>query len=124
MKNKKLKALETMKAKIAARIAKLENKISVQRAKQLSALPNKYGFSGMNTFIKALKKTKGGSMPTMAEMKKTRKRALITDVTRTKVKELVLAGQTGAAIAKNLHISLPSVQNIKKAFGLVKAQKK
>ena len=34
------------------------------------------------------------------------------------------AGKTGAAIAKSVGISLPSVQNIKKALGLVQARKK
>jgi hypothetical protein len=33
---------------------------------------------------------------------------------------MVDAGRTGAEIAKALSISLPSVQNIKKALGLVK----
>ena len=41
---------------------------------------------------------------------------------RKAVGEMVAAGQTGAAIAKALKISLPSVQNIKKALGLVKAR--
>jgi DNA-binding CsgD family transcriptional regulator len=35
---------------------------------------------------------------------------------------MVDAGKTGAEIAKELKISLPSVQNIKKALGLVKAR--
>ena len=51
---------------------------------------------------------------------KTRKRAKITDAIRAKVGKLVKAGQTGSQIAKALGISLPSVQNIKKALGLVR----
>ena len=51
---------------------------------------------------------------------KRRKRAVITDVTRSGVKKLVEAGKTGSQISKSLGISLPSVQNIKKALGLVK----
>jgi len=39
------------------------------------------------------------------------------------VKKLAKAGKTGSAIAEELGISLPSVQNIKKALGLVKARK-
>ncbi len=50
-----------------------------------------------------------------------RKRAVITDETRAEVKRLVEAGKTGAEIAQALGISLPSVQNIKKALGLVKS---
>ena len=48
--------------------------------------------------------------------------AKITDQTRSEVKKLVEGGKTGAEIAKALKISLPSVQNIKKALGLVKAR--
>jgi hypothetical protein len=53
---------------------------------------------------------------------KRRKRSVITDDTRTSVKKMVEAGKTGSQIAKSLGISLPSVQNIKKALGLVKAR--
>ena len=49
-----------------------------------------------------------------------RRRAVITDETRASVKKLVESGKTGGEIAKSLGISLPSVQNIKKALGLVK----
>ncbi|MES2697761.1 MAG: helix-turn-helix domain-containing protein, partial [Verrucomicrobiota bacterium] len=53
-----------------------------------------------------------------------RTRSVITDDTRAEVKKLVEAEKTGAEIAKALKISLPSVQNIKKALGLVRKQKK
>jgi hypothetical protein len=39
-----------------------------------------------------------------------------------RVKELTEAGKTGPEIAAAVGISMPSVQNIKKAFGLVKAR--
>lgn len=45
-------------------------------------------------------------------------RVTITDEIRAHVKLAVEAGQTGAEISKMLGISLPSVQNIKKALGL------
>ena len=45
---------------------------------------------------------------------------MITDDTRAQVKKMVESDKTGAEIAKALGISLPSVQNIKKALGLVK----
>lgn len=53
-------------------------------------------------------------------------RAKITDEIRTLVRDCVAAGKTGAEIAKLAGISLPSVQNIKKALGYVKdrAQKR
>lgn len=53
-----------------------------------------------------------------------RRRAKITDAVRTKVRKLVKAGKTGSQVANVLGISLPSVQNIKKALGLVKPAKK
>ena len=60
----------------------------------------------------AARKAKGG--------KGRRKRAKITPELKAQVKAAVEAGKTGGAIAKELGISLPSVQNIKKEFGLVK----
>ena len=55
--------------------------------------------------------------------RKRRRRAVITDATRAEVKKLSEAGKTGAEIAKAVGISLPSVQNVKKALGLVKSRK-
>ncbi|HWA08337.1 MAG TPA: helix-turn-helix domain-containing protein [Opitutaceae bacterium] len=49
-----------------------------------------------------------------------KKRALITDETRASVKKMVNDGKNGGEIARALGISLPTVQNIKKAAGLVK----
>ncbi len=51
------------------------------------------------------------------------RRAVITDDTRAEVKKMVQAGKTGSEIAKAVGISLPSVQNIKKALGLVEKRK-
>ncbi len=118
----KIKALEAAKAKISAKIAKLEKKILAQKHKQLATLPAKHGFDSVQAFIKAVKKAVGGK-GAAAGGKKRRKRAVITDATRAAVKKLAAAGKTGAEIAKSLGISLPSVQNIKKALGLVKARK-
>jgi hypothetical protein len=122
----KIKKLEAAKAKIAAKIAVLEKKMSAYRAKQLAALPAKHGFESLADFIKALKGASGGKGKSSkaAGGKKRRKRAVITAATRAEVKKLVEAGKTGAAIAKSVGISLPSVQNIKKALGLVQARKK
>jgi hypothetical protein len=118
----KIKVLEAAKAKIAAKIAALEKKILAQRQRQLATLPAKYGFESTAAFLKAVKKAAGGKAHAPGG-KKRRTRAVITDETRAAVKKLAEAGKTGAAIAKSLAISLPSVQNIKKALGLVKARK-
>jgi len=120
----KIKELEATKA----RVASLEKSIAAQLNKELSALPAKFGFDNVAAFIKAVKAAGGGKRGGRVAKKATagkkrRKRAVITDATRAEVKKLVEAGKTGAAIAKTVGISLPSVQNIKKALGLVGKKK-
>lgn len=129
MLTEKIKELEAAKAKVAD----LEQKIIAERPDELAALPERYGFSSLNEFIKAVKvavgaaggRRKAGRKPAAKAPKAARKsrgRARITDETRAQVKALVAEGKSGADIAKVLGISLPSVQNIKKALGLVKAR--
>jgi transposase len=126
MVTKQIKELEHTKAKIIA----LEKSIAKTLQKELASLHDKYGFPSLNDFVKALKfasssgsSRKGGraKAPKAAGAKR-RKRAVITEATRAEVKKLVESGKTGSQIAKTLGISLPSVQNIKKAQGLVKAR--
>lgn len=112
----KLKELESAKAKIAD----LEKSIAAELNKELAALPGKFGFDSMEAFVKAVKAAGGKRSGKGAGGKKRRTRAVITDATRAEVKKLVEAGKTGGQIAKAVGISLPSVQNIKKALGLVK----
>jgi hypothetical protein len=121
----KLKEIEAAKAKIAA----LEQSVAAELGKELASLPTKYGFDSAKAFIKAIKVATGGSGKGRGPGRppgsgKRRTRAVITDETRTQVKKMVEDGKSGAAIAKAVGISLPSVQNIKKALGLVKARKK
>lgn len=126
MVTKQIKELEVTKAKMAA----LEKAIAKRLSKELASLPAKFGFASLDEFIGAVREASGGSSrkgrrgrPVKAVDKvKRRKRAVITDETRANVKKLVDAGKTGSQIAKSLNISLPSVQNIKKALGLVKAR--
>ena len=122
----KIKELEATKAKIAS----LEESIAAQLNEELSELPVKYGFASVQAFIKAVKAATGGSKGKRGAKKvkavggtKKRTRATITDETRAEVKKLAEEGKTGPEIATTLGISLPSVQNIKKALGLVKARK-
>jgi hypothetical protein len=121
----KIKELEATKAKIAS----LEESIAAQLNDELSTLPAKYGFESVPAFIKAVKAAAGGSKGKRGAKKskaaggaKKRTRATITDATRAEVKKLAEEGKTGPEIAAALGISLPSVQNIKKALGLVKAR--
>jgi hypothetical protein len=128
----KIKELEAARAKLAS----LEQSIADELNKELAALPAKYGFASVGDFVAAVNGASGarrgrrrgrpaGSGAKAAAPKKTRgrkrrTRAVITDETRAQVKKMVDGGKTGAEIAKALSISLPSVQNIKKALGLVK----
>src|ERR1700677_961102 len=125
MVTKQIKELEATKAKIVS----LEKSIAKRLHVELASLHAKYGFDSLNEFTKALKAASGlggkgrrGRPAKAAGKTKRRRRAVITDETRASVKKLVEAGKTGSQIAKALHISLPSVQNIKKAQGLVKAR--
>jgi hypothetical protein len=149
-----IKQLEAAKAKVA----ELENSLEKEIKQKLSRLHSEFGFSDLESFIKALKYAAGAPRPgrkpgrpakaakvakvekapapavaavpavvapkaekaPKAAGKKRGKRARITPELKAQVKTLVEAGKTGAVIAKELGISLPSVQNIKKEFGLVK----
>jgi hypothetical protein len=126
----KIKELEAARAKLAS----LEQAIADELNRELAALPGRYGFQSAADFVKAVSAAAGGGRrgrpgrkPGVVSGggrggpgKKRRKRSVITDETRAQVKKLVSDGKTGAEIAKTVGISLPSVQNIKKALGLVK----
>lgn len=121
----KIKVLAQTKAKVAA----LEKSIATELSRELAALPETYGFDSVEAFNEAVRvaaRGRGrGGKPRAATSagKPRRKRAVITNETKARVKSLVEAGKTGSEIAKAVGISLPSVQNIKKALGLVKARK-
>ncbi len=124
--------------KAKAKLAQAEAKLSADRVAALSKLPSDYGYANLNDFIKALKDAdgkgakkvkgpkaaKGAKAPKAPKAPKAAKgkRAKITDEVKAQVKALAEAGKTGQEIAKELGISQPSVQNIKKAFGMVKAR--
>ena len=116
----KLKELEAAKAKIAG----LEKSIAAELNKELAGLPVKFGFESVDAFVKAVKAASGKRSAVSVKVgggkKKRHPRSVITEATRNEVKKLVEAGKTGGEIAKTIGISLPSVQNIKKALGLVK----
>jgi hypothetical protein len=116
----KLKTLAITKA----RVAELEKSIAAELNRELAALPAKFGFADAQSFLDAVKAaTRGRAGRAKKGTAPRRKRAVITADTKNKVKALVEAGKTGSEIAKSVGISLPSVQNIKKALGLVKARK-
>lgn len=124
MVNDVVKELEAAKAKVA----ELETTLAKERRQKLAGLPREFGFDSVAEFIKAVKQASGSARKSSAKSadkggKKRSKRARITPEVKDKVKSMVNAGKTGAQIADELGISIPSVQNIKKEFGLVKSRK-
>jgi hypothetical protein len=124
----RLKQLDAVRTKLAH----LEKTVEAELRQELSELHKQYGFSDLKSFFRAVRAATGSGIhgkggragrpkKTVAPRKR-RKRAKITDSVRAKVKKLVKAGKTGSQIANAAGISLPSVQNIKKAFGLVKSR--
>jgi hypothetical protein len=125
----KIKKLEATKAQVAA----LEKSVAAELTRELASLHRRYGFANLASFFKAVRAAasgRGGARRAAAAGpgravagRKRRRRAVITDATRAEVKKLSEAGKTGAEIAKAVRISLPSVQNVRKALGLVKSRK-
>jgi len=90
--------------------------------RKLRDLPSKLGFESVGALIAALRVAATGTERSKFRMQKKivpRKRQKITPEMHAKVKQLVTEGKTGAYIAKQMKISLPSVHNIKKKLGLV-----
>jgi DNA-binding CsgD family transcriptional regulator len=126
----KLAQLVEMKAKVADLD---EQQADAAINAELAALPGRYGFPDAKSFLSAVSTASGGrsgrrGRPRRAAKKnvwqgsgRRKKRATITDAMRAEVKKLVDGDKTGNEIAKALGISPPSVQNIKKALGLVKS---
>lgn len=117
----KLKAIAAAKV----RVARLEKSVARELSRELAGLPAKFGFTEVEAFIGAVEEAAGAKLrrrgrPAKAAAPTRRKRAKITEAIQAKVKKLVKAGKTGTQIAKAVGISLPSVQNIKKAFGLIR----
>jgi hypothetical protein len=117
----KLKELEAARAKVAA----LEQEVEAEMRAELAGLPARFGFDNVKAFLRAVRASSGkrgvarAATPSSKRAAR-RKRAVVTDAMRAEVKKLVNEGKTGGEIAKSVGVSLPTVQNIKKALGLVK----
>ena len=107
------------------KVAGLQKAIEAERAKSLATLHEKYGFKNAAELIKAIRAAAGVSAKGRGRKAGLhRKHARITPELRTQIKAALAAGKTGGAVAAEFGVSLPSVYNIKKASGLVKARKK
>ena len=116
-------------AKAKAKVVDLESAISKNRKKQLEKLHADLGFDSRESLISALRSLgKGGGARARASKprgKKGRhKRTTITPELRTKIEAAVRAGGKGIAVAKKFDVSLPTVQNIKRAAGLTRGSRK
>ncbi len=117
----KIKQLQELQAQAAD----LQKSIEAERAQELAALPARYGFDSVESFIKAVRATASKGKRRRKPKKPAggkRGRTKITPELKQSVVAAVNAGKIGAAIASEFGISLPSVQNIKKEAGLVKAR--
>jgi hypothetical protein len=107
------------------KVAELQKQIARERTKALAHLHEKYGFASARELIKAIRAAAGSAGKRRGRKAvRHRRHARITPEMKDKIKGAIQAGRTGARIARDFGISLPSVYNIKKAFGLVKARKK
>lgn len=119
-----------------AAVAELEQVVAEELNQELAQLHESYGFADVETFVIAIREATGGRQrrgrrgprgrkAVAAEggpRRGRRRRAKITAAMRGEVKRLAKQGKTGREIAAEVGISLPSVQNIKKEAGLVKAR--
>ena len=116
----KIKQLADYQNKVAA----LQKKIERERAKALASLHHKYGFGSPAELIRAIRAAAGrGARRAARAAGGHRKYARISPETRQKIKAALQSGKTGGQVAAAFGVSVPSVYNIKKASGLVKARK-
>lgn len=97
------------------KISKLEASI----ARDLASLPAQFGFPNARSFTRAVAEA-CHVQPGKTGATGKRFRAVIDESTHAMVRISVKEGLTGGQIAKRCGISLPSVNNVKKALGLVK----
>lgn len=125
-----LKEIASTRSKLEA----LEKKAASEREKKLANLHTELGFESREELIAALRSVGGPSKrgrkksaPKKAgkagAAKKRGKRARITPKMREDIVGALKSGNKGTDVAKQFGISLPSLQNIKKAAGLTKSRK-
>ena len=106
------------------KVQELKQEIEKERVEALAQLHEKFGFASALELVKAIREAAGLTGKRRGRKGgRRRKYARITAELREKVKTALQAGKTGAAVAAEFGISLPSVYNIKKKSGLVKARK-
>jgi uncharacterized protein YcbK (DUF882 family) len=116
-------------ARYKAKVADLESAISNRRKKQLERLHVELGFASRDELIAALRSVgRNGSAKrgrrAGGKSKTRHKRTTITPELRSKIEAAVRAGGKGLEVAEKFDVSLPTVQNIKRAAGLTRKTKR
>lgn len=123
MVNDKIKQLASYQEKVA----ELKQEIERERGRSLAHLHEDFGFASPQELIRAIRAAAGSRQGRRSRgrgARRHRKHTRITPEMKQKIKTALQAGQTGGKVAATFGISLPSVYNLKKAFGLVKARRK
>ena len=120
--------------KAEAQVEQLRQKAATERAEQLKGLHVGFGFASRTDLIDALMaldgtRRRGGSRRATTGSKTSApgrrgKRARLSPEVKAEIVEAIKAGESGVSIAARFSISGQTVQNIKKAAGLVQARKK
>jgi hypothetical protein len=107
------------------KIEELKSEIDQERKNELAHLHEKFGFASPVDLIRALREAAGlGGKVRGRSVSRHRKHARISAEMKEQIKAALQGDKSGARIADEFGISLPSVYNIKKEFGLVTARKK
>jgi DNA-binding NarL/FixJ family response regulator len=117
--------------KAEAQVEQLRKKAASERAKHLAELHLSFGFTSRRELLDALSEldgtrrsagsaqaTRGGKAAARAKGT----RARLTPEAKAEILEAIKAGGSGVAVAQQFSISIQTVQNIKKAAGLVQAR--
>jgi hypothetical protein len=120
--------------KAEAQVQQLRKQAASERAKHLEGLHVSFGFASRAELIEALaaldgtrrsggspRATTGNGTPLAGRKDK---RARLTPEMKHQIIEAIRAGESGVAIAKRFSVSGQTVQNVKKAAGLVQSRKK
>lgn len=82
---------------------------------KINALPAHFGVENLDAVMKLIRKSQKGVVGRKSRSK-------VTDEIRARVIELSKEGKTGSEVSKTVGLSLPTIQAIRKAGGLVKVR--
>lgn len=107
--NSEVQRLEKELADARERAARDAEKQNTKRTELANSLPAEFGFDNITEVVKFLRK--------LGHVKS--KRSKVTPEIDGQIREMVVAGKTGAEIASTLKLSTATIQNRKKVMGLV-----